>query len=407
MTRINVLHLHTLPVVSGSGINTFMTMHGTPADRFKVSLACAPGGRLNDLVRQAGMEVHEIESLVQPLHPAKDLVALYKILRLLRRERIDLIHTHNSKTGFLGRLAGRLMGTPVVIHTVHGFAFHDAERWVRRRLFKVLEKMAAPWADHTIFISQPMIDWAGEAGILQEGKYSKIYSGIDLKRFRPMDAAPQDGLRAQLGLQDRDRVVGFVSKLWEGKGHAVALEAMVTVVQSIPHAKLLLVGEGPLEEELRAMSRVLGIGGSVIFAGFRTDLPQILSLCDICILPSFFEGMGRVLLEAGACGRAVVASRVGGIPEIVENGATGSLVPPEDPAALSREILCLLGDPGLAQMMGERARQRIGEMFSSETMVREIVAVYDACLQKRPDSPNPTREGEGLYENHYQRRKVG
>jgi glycosyltransferase involved in cell wall biosynthesis len=267
--------------------------------------------------------------------------------------------------------------------------------------------MAAPWADHTIFISQPMIDWAGEAGILQEGKYSKIYSGIDLKRFRPMDAAPQDGLRAQLGLQDRDRVVGFVSKLWEGKGHAVALEAMVTVVESIPHAKLLLVGEGPLEEELRAMSRVLGIGGSVIFAGFRTDLPQILSLCDICILPSFFEGMGRVLLEAGACGRAVVASRVGGIPEIVENGATGSLVPPEDPAALSREILCLLGDPGLAQMMGERARQRIGEMFSSETMVREIVAVYDACLQKRPDSPNPTREGEGLYENHYQRRKVG
>jgi glycosyltransferase involved in cell wall biosynthesis len=383
MSRIKILHVHTLPVVSGSGINTYLTMKGTPDDRFEVALACAPGGRLNDIVREAGMKFHEVRNLVQPLDLRNDITALFKIVRILKREKIDVVHTHNSKAGFLGRLAGRLAGTPVVIHTVHGFAFHDAEFLWRRSLFRVLERMAAPWADHTIFISRPMIDWARAHGILREGHYSKIFSGIDLDAFHRYRQEDLDNLREELGLQRSDRVIGFVSKLWEGKGHETALQAMTQVAASVPEAKLLLVGEGPIEKKLRELTRKLGIERSVIFAGFRTKIAELTSLCEICILPSFFEGMGRVLLEAGACGKPVVASNVGGIPDVVKDRMTGFLVPPGDSSALFGEILRLLSDPDLAREMGEAAKQRINEKFDVRTMVREIVELYEEYLCRK------------------------
>ena len=259
MSRIRVLHFHTLPVVSGSGINTYLTMKQTPPERYRVALACAPGGRLVELVRTAGMEVHEIPSLVQPLRPARDVAALWSMVRLLRRERIEIVHTHNSKAGFLGRLAGRLARTPVVVHTVHGFAFHDAESVWRRLLFRSLERVAADWAHHTIFIPQPLIDWAAREGILRPGRYSKIYSGIDVETFRRHAAADPTPVRRSLGLGPRDRVIGLVSKLWEGKGHKVALEALARLRPEVPEARLLLVGEGPLEPELRRRARALGV----------------------------------------------------------------------------------------------------------------------------------------------------
>ncbi len=407
MNRIRVLHLHTLPVISGSGLNTWITMKGTCAQRFEVSFACAPGGGLNDMVRQAGFTVHEIANLRQPIRPVRDLRALFEIVGILKRERIDLLHTHNSKTGWLGRLAGKIAGTPVVIHTVHGFAFHAAERPWRRVLFKKLERLAAPWADHTIFISQPMIDWAREEGILQEQRYSRIYSGIDLERFQPVPGEKLASLRRELGLNEDDRVIGFVSKLWEGKGHTVALEAMTHVVAAVPRAKLLLVGDGPLEEKLRARSRELNLKDSVVFAGFRNDIAEVFGLCDIAVLPSLFEGMGRVLLEAGACGKPVVASGVGGIPEVVAHEETGLLVPPEDPVALFGDMVRLLRDASLVRKMGEAGRRRIGELFSADTMVKQISAVYEACLVEKGLLHGSSPGDSPVSPNSFRRRKAG
>ncbi len=396
MSRMKVLHVHTLPVVSGSGINTYLTMKGTPVERFEVALACAPGGKLNEIVREAGMDVHEVRNLVQPLHPLKDILALFEIVRILRREKIDIVHTHNSKAGFLGRLAGRLAGTPVVIHTVHGFAFHQAESLWRRTIFRLLERLAAPWADHTIFISQPMIDWARKEGILRGTSYSKIYSGIDLNAFHGYGKKEQRRLREELGLNKESRIIGFVSKLWEGKGHEIALSAMVRVVEDIPDAKLLLVGEGPIKPKLMELSRKLRIERSVVFAGFRTKIAEITSLCEICILPSFFEGMGRVLLEAGACGKPVVASNVGGIPDVVVDGVTGFLVPPGDPVALSDAVIRIMREPKSARKMGEAARKRINEKYDARTMVREITALYDDYLKIKGRIKEQEKDLSGL-----------
>ncbi len=407
MNRIKVLHVHTLPVVSGSGINTYLTMKRTPADRFEVSLACAPGGMLNHIVRGSGMSVHEVRNMVQPLHPVRDLRALFELVRILRREKIAVVHTHNSKAGFLGRLAGKIAKTPVVIHTVHGFSFHDSEPRIRRMLFKILERRAARWADHMIYISQPMIDWAEREGILREGAYSKIYSGIDLEAFRRYDRMEQEPLRNELGIGRTDRVIGFVSKLWEGKGHTVALEAMTGVLKEHPDVKLLLVGEGELERPLRERAREYGIERSVIFAGFRTKIAEITALCDFCILPSFYEGMGRVLLEAGASGKPVVATTVGGIPDVVIPEETGILIPPGEPAALAEAMIRLLNDSELRLRMGETARRRIGEKFDADTMVEQIVAVYDLCLKRKGIASQKSFLKHCDFEKVIRNRKVG
>ncbi len=166
MKDLKILHIHTLPIVSGSGINTFLTMKGSKDAEAKVGLACAPGGRLHDLVEESEMDFYPIRNFVSELAPLKDIHALIQMIWLLYRKHFDIVHTHNSKAGFIGRLAARFTGVPIIVHTVHGFPFHDAEKKTHRALFILLEKWAARWCDRMIAISQPMIDWANEEGIV-------------------------------------------------------------------------------------------------------------------------------------------------------------------------------------------------------------------------------------------------
>lgn len=383
---LRILHIHTLPIVSGSGINTFLTMKGSRDQGADVSLACAPGGRLQELVQESGMRFYPIRSFVSPVSPLRDLDALGQLFRLLQRERFDIVHTHNSKGGFLGRLAARLAGSPVV-HTVHGFAFHGQESRLRRRLFVGLERLAAGWSDQLIAISQPMIEWAQHEGIADASRFAKIYSGIELQRFRA--AASDPNLKRRLGLQSDSTVIGMVSKLWEGKGHQVLLEAASIMQRRGLEFQILLVGEGQLEAELKAMVRRMGLDQRVVFTGFRPDIAQVTAQLDIACLPSFYEGMGRVALEAMAAGKPMVASAVGGLPELVEDGATGYLFPPGDAGTLSERLERLITDPKLRRSMGEEGARRADERFSASRMVEQIHQVYWRLLTESGTAPRP------------------
>ena len=183
---IKVLHIHTLPIVSGSGINTFLSMQGMDKTLYEVELACAPGGRLIPLVQENHMKVRPFKNMVQPLHPLKDTLTLLDLTAFFKRNAYHIVHTHNSKAGFLGRLAAKLAGVPVIVHTVHGFAFHDEEPLWRQVLFRNLERLGSHWCDKVIFISQPLIEWASKDHIVGEEKIEKIYSGIQLDQFCPV-----------------------------------------------------------------------------------------------------------------------------------------------------------------------------------------------------------------------------
>jgi glycosyltransferase involved in cell wall biosynthesis len=254
---IRILHIHTMPIMSGSGINTFLSMRGMDRRIYEADLACAPGGRLVDLVQNHNMSVRLFHNLVQPLHPVRDLLALMNLISFLKKNRYHIVHTHNSKAGFLGRLAAKSAGVPVIVHTVHGFAFHDQEPFWRQNLFRTLERRASHWCDKMIFISQPLIDWALREGIVAEEKTVKIYSGIELDRFRPVTEDMKNSIRSTWGIGREDAVIGVVSKLWEGKGHAILIKAIKELRKEIRDIRLVIVGEGYLDNELHHL-RVFG-----------------------------------------------------------------------------------------------------------------------------------------------------
>src|SRR5687767_3357886 len=185
--RDSILHVHTVPVISGSGINTLLTMKGALACGYPVSLACSSRGRLTEEVEKAGIAVHLIPQMDREISPVWDLAAVFSLWGLIRRHRFSLVHTHNSKAGFIGRLAARLARVPTIIHTVHGFAFHESESSGRRVLFRYLERLAARWCDGMIFVSEPLVDWARRERIGMHLPQAVIYSGIDVEAFQSAD----------------------------------------------------------------------------------------------------------------------------------------------------------------------------------------------------------------------------
>jgi glycosyltransferase involved in cell wall biosynthesis len=383
MPLIKVLHIHTLPIISGSGINTYLSMKGINKATYRVDLACAPGGRLIDLVEGQGMKVIPFKNLVQPLHPLKDALVLGDLTLFLKKERYHIVHTHNSKAGFVGRLAATLARVPVIVHTVHGFAFHDREpRW-RRALFRNAESLASHWCDRMVFISQPLIDWALRERIVARHKVLKIYSGIELGHFRPATEDEKKSLRKKWGIGEASPVIGIVSKLWDGKGHEILIRAFKELEKEIDDPVLVIVGEGYLHEKLVNLVNRLGLAESVIFTGFQMDVSEIIATFDVAVLPSLFEGMGRVLLEAMAMEKPVVASRVGGIPDLVHDGVNGILIAPGSVQELRSSLVKILRNPAMAAEMGKQGRKRINAVFSADTMARSIDRVYQELLRKR------------------------
>jgi len=377
-----VLHVHTLPVISGSGINTLLTMTGLDKNEFDVEFACAPGGPLAGAAIKAGITFHPIKHFRQPIDPVCDLLALFELVGLIRRNRYDIVHTHNSKAGFIGRLAAKIAGTPVIVHTIHGFAFHDFEKPWRRSLFIFLERMAAGWADSLIVISNPLRDWGLRLKIGKAEQYTAIYSGIDITAFqKSFDIA---AVKAEFKISAGDKVVGMTAKLWPGKGHDNALAAAKEVLSKIAGVSFVFVGDGELRSHLEQAAKKLGLEDKVIFTGFRDDIARLTAAFDIAILPSHFEGMGRSILEAMACAKPIIASRVGGIPDLVDDGINGILIPPNDSRALAQNLIKLLNDESMRRKLGAAAKEKVSVRYDVNTMVEQISRVYaDLIRQKR------------------------
>jgi glycosyltransferase involved in cell wall biosynthesis len=379
--KFKVLHVHTLPVISGSGINTLLTMLGLDKDRYEVEFACAPDGPLVDEAVKKGIKFHPVRNFVQRISIWNDLMALWELAWLMRQQRYDIIHTHNSKAGFIGRLAARIVNVPIIVHTIHGFAFHEFERTPRRRLFVWLERFAARLADKLIVVSGALGEWGLGLRVGKPEQYITIYSGIEIDKFQVKINVIEQ--KHQLGISPEDNVIGVVSKLWEGKGHKSILQAAKNVITKVPSVKFVFVGEGYLRKKLEALTQQLGLSDYVIFTGFRTDIPQLTSIFDVAILASLYEGLGRVLLEAMVLGKPVIATKVGGVVDVVDDGKTGLLIPPNNPTLLSQAIIRLLSDGDLRNRMGRAGRDKIGVKFSAKTMVAQIQKIYEELLVEK------------------------
>jgi glycosyltransferase involved in cell wall biosynthesis len=304
-----------------------------------------------------------------------DPAAFQRLLRLLQEEHIDLIHAQLQDSTVMAVAAHKLTGIPVVVtrHLIGEDHLSDGKRTLKQRLRNNLERISVQaGVARVITVSNATRDvYANQTG-LPLNRFRTIYNGIDLEKFSR--AEDKTVVKKALWLPMDNPLVTMVGVLRPGKGHSVCIEA----ARSVPNAHFVLVGDGMLRESLEAQAKDLK--GRVHFLGQRMDIAAILSATDIFVLPSDSEALPTVLIEAGAAGLPVVASNVGGVPEIVEDGVTGILIPPQDPQALADAIKRLIDDPVLARGMGDEAYQRVREKFTLSSQTTELIELYESVL---------------------------
>lgn len=378
-----VLHVITRLDPGGSAENTLLSVALANREHLAADLAYGPTagdpGPTLERASRAGARLFMVPGLVRDLRPLADVQALWNLWRLMRRRRYRLVHTHTSKAGVLGRLAAWLARVPAVVHTPHGHVFYGYYGPRLSRFFVWTERRAARLADRIIALTAVDADEHVDFGIAGREKFAVIHSGVD---FAPLQGEPgtSDECRRLCGLEPGTTVVGTVGRLTAIKGQDDLLRAFALLRDRFPRARLLLVGDGEEKEALRALARDLGIAKQVVFAGWRRDLAPVYGAMDVFAFPSLNEGMGKALVEAMFCGVASVATRVGGVPEVLQHGQQGLLVPPCDPQALAEAVAGLLVDGERRRRLGQAARERAGA-YSAAEMVRQLEELYTEVLR--------------------------
>lgn len=380
--RLRVAHVITRLCKGGAQENTFHSVRLANRDRFDVDLISGPTegceGSIEDAVAAAGIGVLRVPALVREVSPLRDLAALRHLTRLFRARNYDIVHTHTSKAGFVGRIAAGRARIPVVIHTPHGNVFDGYFNPIATRLFVAMERYAARRCDRIIELTPGGIEEHLAHGIGRRDQFCTIFSGIDLA---PFDEARRrrDQTRRDLGVPPDALLVGAVGRLEPIKGFTYFVDAARLAAESVAGAVFVLAGQGSLETSLRAQAAPLG--GRFRFLGPCDDVPDLMAALDVFVLPSLNEGMGRVLLEAGAAGTTRVATRVGGVPDVVRDGTTGLLAPPRDARAIADAVIALAGNPGLRARLGESARAHVVPEFGLDRMVMRIEALYEDAVR--------------------------
>jgi glycosyltransferase involved in cell wall biosynthesis len=396
MPKIRVAHIITRLCKGGAQENTFHTVRLHNRDRFEVDLiaghARGPEGSIEEAVRAAGIEIQREPWLVRNPAPLRDLLTLQRLTERLRQGRYDIVHTHTSKAGWLGRIAAHRAGVPLVVHTPHGNIFDGYFPAPVTRAFVWMERHAARRTHRIIELTPGGIEEHLAEGIGQREQYRVIFSGIDVSPYTEA-IANRAATRAALlsvvaGSPDPATcptegllLIGAVGRLEPVKGFTHFIEAAQRVAAELPQARFILAGDGSQRATLERQAAPLG--ARFQFLGLRHDIPSLMAAFDILVVPSLNEGMGRVLLEAGAAGTPAVASRVGGIPDVVDDGETGLLVPPKDAGALADAVLELAAQPERRRLMGDTARAKVVPAYSLEEMVRQIEALYEELLDEK------------------------
>ena len=392
MSRVRVLHAITMLELGGAQRNTLDTVTALDRREFAVGLACADVGELLPEARRIGdVALFELRHLRREVRPWADVRAYVELRAAIRSFAPDIVHTHSSKAGILGRVAAGRAGVPVVVHSIHGFGFGPHQNAAVRRALLAAERVAARRTMAFVAVSRRNLEEAERLGLVRAGRGRVIRSGIDLAAFRAH--AGGGAVRRELGIPPEAPLVVQIACLKPQKAPERFVDLAARLALRFPDARFLLVGDGELRAALERRRRDAGLEGRFHLPGWRRDIPAILDAATVVTLTSRFEGLPRVLVEALAAQVPVVAMDVDGVGEVVRNGRNGLLVAAGDVEAMASRVAAVLGDPALRRRLAAAAGEGLDE-FECATMVREQERLYRELLGEAR-APAPVRAAEG------------
>jgi glycosyltransferase involved in cell wall biosynthesis len=372
--RTRVFQVVTKLELGGAQKVVLATLERLPSDRYDRGLVAGPEGLLRDVAeRLSGVACHWIPTLVREVSPWRDLRALVDLWRLFRRERPDIVHTHSSKAGILGRWAAWLAGVPVIVHTAHGFGFNDYQRpWVRR-LFICLERACRPITTRTVMVSRDNATRAESLGIVGPGEWILSRPGIDTGAFQ--QERPRRASLEAWGIPPGRTVVGMVACFKPQKAPVDFVDVAARVLEHERDVHFVMAGDGEMRGAIEARIAAHGIGEHFTLLGWVDDMPEVYRNLDVVVLTSLWEGQPCVFAEAMASGLPIVATAADGAREAIVDGENGYVHERRDVDRLARSVSRLVQEPELRRRMGEAGRARAPEFDIART-VREIEAEY-------------------------------
>lgn len=372
--KVRVAHLITNLVVGGAQDYMLMIVKGLDQSVFEPVIAARCEGEWVEVVKSLpGIEVYDISNLRREVAPLRDIASIYEIRRFCREQKIDILHTHSSKPGVVGRLGGYFAGIPTV-HTIHGFSFHDFMPKWKKHIFVFIERFMSRFTTFLLLYSHGNKLTAERLGISARKAILTFYYGVDYSPFVPENNRSQ--FRQSLGISPADYVIGFTGRFSEQKGLHVLVEAFAKIHADFPETRLLLVGDGHLRKRLEAQADDLGIRDSLLITGFRSDVSKILSAMDLFVMTSLWEGLSRSLAEAMYAKLPIVATDVGGTSDAIRNNDTGWLIPPNDVPATESSMRYAIQHPDIAKRYAEAGYQWARTTFNLNTMHEKMADLY-------------------------------
>ena len=385
MRPVPVVHIITKLELGGAQQNTLFTVAHLDRHRFLPCLITNPEGLLlPEALTMKGVKTFFIPELIREINPFMDIRALFKIKGILQEIKKDdspmIVHTHSSKAGILGRWGAKFAKSDAIIHTIHGFGFHDYQPLPLKGFLIFLEMVTARITDAFIAVSRANIKKGVDSGIFAKQKATLIRSGIELEEFTGIKGK-RHKKKKELGIEPGLPLVTMIGCLKPQKAPLDYLEVAHRVLQE-REACFILVGDGELREQVQKKAAQLGLGGRFKLLGWRRDIPEILAATDIFCLTSLWEGLPRVLPQAMAMGIPIVATGIDGTPEAVIYGVNGFVTKPRDTKAMAKRIIYLLDHPKEAENMGKQGKKMVGG-FDIRRMVREQADLYLKLLREK------------------------
>ncbi len=370
--------------VGGPAIHVVLLTAGLRERGFETTLIT---GRLGDqeadmsyLAREMNVEPVYVPALQREIRLVDDFITLIALVRRIRRERPHILHTHTAKAGLIGRLAARLCGVPVIIHTFHGHVFHGYFGWVKTRLFIWLERGAALLSDAILTISEGLRQDLISYHIARPDHIRVLPLGFNLDQYLHPETL-RGTLRQELNVSTDVPLIGIIGRLVPVKNHDLFLRAARQVTAQLPAAHFVIVGGGECQDTLETQAQDLGLSKVVHFMGWRKDLPAIYADLNALVISSQNEGTPVSLIEGMAAGVPVISTAVGGVPDVLQGGALGHLVPPDEPDALAQAILTAVSNPDPGCIAA--ARQWVVEQYGIQRLLTDTCALYLELLTQK------------------------